>query len=41
MMRAVFEGLAFAARDCYVAMGSLPAEVRLERRRGAQHGAAA
>jgi len=29
MMRAVFEGLAFAARDCYAAMGSIPAEVRL------------
>ena len=29
MMRAVFEGLAFAARDCYRAMGTIPAEVRL------------
>jgi len=29
MMRAVFEGLAFAARDCYTAMGGIPAEVRL------------
>jgi len=29
MMRAVFEGLAFAARDCYLAMGPLPQEVRL------------
>ena len=29
LMRAVFEGLAFAARDCYAAMGPLPKEVRL------------
>ena len=29
MMRAVFEGLAFAARDCYVAMGSIPKEIRV------------
>jgi erythritol kinase (D-erythritol 1-phosphate-forming) len=29
MMRAVFEGLAFAARDCYQAMGNIPQEVRL------------
>jgi erythritol kinase len=29
MMRAVYEGLAFAARDCYLASGSIPAEVRL------------
>jgi erythritol kinase (D-erythritol 1-phosphate-forming) len=29
MMRAVFEGLAFAARDCYVAMGTIPKEVRV------------
>ena len=29
MMRAVFEGLAFAGRDCYAAMGGPPAEVRL------------
>ncbi len=29
LMRAVMEGLAFAARDCYVAMGSLPGEVRM------------
>jgi erythritol kinase (D-erythritol 1-phosphate-forming) len=29
MMRAVFEGLAFAARDCYSAMGSIPREVRI------------
>jgi erythritol kinase (D-erythritol 1-phosphate-forming) len=29
LMRAVYEGLAFAARDCYAAMGSLPGEVRL------------
>jgi erythritol kinase (D-erythritol 1-phosphate-forming) len=29
MMRAVYEGLAFAARDCYLATGSIPEEVRL------------
>jgi erythritol kinase len=29
MMRAVYEGLAFAARDCYLASGSVPGEVRL------------
>ena len=29
MMRAVYEGLAFAARDCYLTMGCIPAEVRL------------
>lgn len=29
LVRAVFEGLAFAARDCYAAMGPLPREVRL------------
>lgn len=29
LVRAVFEGLAFAARDCYAAMGPPPAEVRL------------
>ncbi len=29
MMRSVFEGLAFAARDCYAAMGSIPKEVRV------------
>lgn len=29
LMRAVYEGLAFAARDCYEAMGELPAEVRV------------
>ena len=29
LMRAVYEGLAFAARDCYLATGSIPAEVRL------------
>jgi erythritol kinase (D-erythritol 1-phosphate-forming) len=29
MMRAVIEGLAFAARDCYAAIGSLPRDVRL------------
>jgi erythritol kinase len=28
-MRAVFEGLAFAARDCYAASGAPPGEVRL------------
>lgn len=29
MMRSVFEGLAFAARDCYEAMGSVPREIRV------------
>ncbi len=29
LMRAVFEGLAMAARDCYAAMGPLPAEIRI------------
>jgi erythritol kinase (D-erythritol 1-phosphate-forming) len=29
MLRAVFEGLAFAARDCYGAMGEIPKEIRL------------
>lgn len=29
LVRAVFEGLAFAARDCYAAMGPMPAEIRL------------
>jgi erythritol kinase len=29
LMRAVMEGLAFAARDCYAAMGDLPGEVRI------------
>ena len=29
MMRAVYEGLAFAARDCYLATGMIPEEVRL------------
>lgn len=29
LARAVFEGLAFAARDCYGAMGALPHEIRL------------
>jgi erythritol kinase len=29
LMRAVMEGLAFAARDCYAAMGTLPGEVRI------------
>jgi erythritol kinase len=29
MMRAVFEGLCLAARDCYAVMGDMPAEVRV------------
>jgi erythritol kinase (D-erythritol 1-phosphate-forming) len=29
MMRGVFEGLAFAARDCYSAMGDIPKEIRI------------
>lgn len=29
MMRAVYEGLGFAARDCYAAMGPIPPEVRV------------
>jgi erythritol kinase len=29
LVRAVYEGLAFAARDCYAATGPLPAEIRL------------
>lgn len=29
LMRAVYEGLGFAARDCYAAMGPVPAEVRV------------
>lgn len=29
LMRAVYEGLAFAARDCYAAMGPMPAEIRV------------
>ena len=29
LMRAVYEGLGFAARDCYVAMGPVPTEVRI------------
>ncbi|MBX3569469.1 MAG: carbohydrate kinase [Rhizobiaceae bacterium] len=29
LLRSVFEGLSFAARDCYAAMGPMPAEVRL------------
>lgn len=29
MMRAVYDGLALAARDCYAAMGSMPGEVRV------------
>jgi erythritol kinase (D-erythritol 1-phosphate-forming) len=29
MMRAVFEGLAFASRDCYAVMGPIPREIRV------------
>jgi erythritol kinase len=29
LFRAVYEGLAFAARDCYGAMGSIPGEIRV------------
>lgn len=29
LVRAVFEGLAFAARDCYEAMGAVPAQLRV------------
>ncbi len=29
LMRGVYEGLAFAARDCYATMGSIPREVRV------------
>jgi erythritol kinase (D-erythritol 1-phosphate-forming) len=29
LMRGVFEGLAFAARDCYAAMGPVPNEIRI------------
>ncbi|MFO1033532.1 MAG: FGGY-family carbohydrate kinase [Hyphomicrobiales bacterium] len=29
MMRAVFEGLAFSARDCYAIMGPVPREIRI------------
>ncbi len=29
LMRGVFEGLCFAARDCYEAMGDIPVEVRI------------
>ena len=29
MMRSVFEGLAFAARDCYEVMGPIPKEIRI------------
>lgn len=29
MMRAVFEGLGYAARDCYATMGKIPTEVRI------------
>ena len=29
MMRGVFEGLCFAARDCYAAIGDIPEEVRI------------
>jgi erythritol kinase (D-erythritol 1-phosphate-forming) len=29
LMRAVYEGLAFAARDCYTASGPIPSEIRM------------
>ena len=29
MMRSVFEGLCYASRDCYAAMGDIPSEVRV------------
>jgi erythritol kinase (D-erythritol 1-phosphate-forming) len=29
LMRAIFEGLCFAARDCYSAMGDIPQEIRV------------
>ena len=29
MMRSLFEGIAFAARDCYATMGPIPREVRI------------
>ena len=29
LMRAIYEGLSLAARDCYVAMGEIPADVRV------------
>jgi erythritol kinase (D-erythritol 1-phosphate-forming) len=29
MMRGIFEGLAFAARDCYAVMGPIPNEIRI------------
>ena len=29
LLRSVYEGLAFAARDCYAAIGDLPAEIRM------------
>ncbi|MBK1695754.1 FGGY-family carbohydrate kinase [Rhodovibrio salinarum] len=29
LMRSVYEGLALSARDCYVAMGPIPSEIRL------------
>jgi erythritol kinase (D-erythritol 1-phosphate-forming) len=29
MMRSIFEGLAYAARDCYSAMGPIPKEIRV------------
>ena len=35
LVRAVYEGLAFAARDCYGAMGHVPEEIRARRRRRA------
>ena len=39
MMRAVYEGLAFAARDCYLASGADSARSAARRRRGALDGA--
>ena len=29
LLRAVYEGLAYAARDCYAAMGGVPSEIRM------------
>ena len=40
LVRAVVEGLGFAARDCYAAMGELPSRAAPDRRRGALAGAA-
>ena len=40
LMRAVFEGLCFAARDCYAAMGDIPQRSARHRRCGALAGAA-